>query len=164
MAHYIIVLSSYSWASSINSIGMPCVIPLLIQLFMHSPLSIVRLPSWHLSHDIVRRAPEKTRSGSADIAGIERMSMAIFERRGYRCDCSSRSHQVSGEQSIAIGVLVIKDLYSSSSLIAGPTTSSSCASKSYSSRVRARGVENSFIPAPEAPPRTSNLLSLPVVI
>jgi hypothetical protein len=56
--------------------------PLFIQLFMHSPLSIVRLPSRHPSHDIVRRAPEKMRSGSADIAGIERMSTAILDRRG----------------------------------------------------------------------------------
>jgi hypothetical protein len=40
---------------------------------------------------------------------------------------------VSGEQSIAMGVWVVKDLYSSRSFITGPTTSSSRASRSYSS-------------------------------
>jgi hypothetical protein len=53
------------------------------QLFKHSDCSTTVAPSLDRSHDIVRRAPEKTRSASADIAGIERISMAICERRGY---------------------------------------------------------------------------------
>ncbi|KAJ0126047.1 hypothetical protein HZ326_30851 [Fusarium oxysporum f. sp. albedinis] len=60
---------------------------------MHSPLSIVRLPNWHRSHEIVRLAPEKTRSGSADMAGIERISTAIRERRGSRASRSYSSRR-----------------------------------------------------------------------
>ena len=40
------------------------------------------LPSLDLSQDIVLRAPEKHLFDSADIAGIDRMSMAIRERVG----------------------------------------------------------------------------------
>jgi hypothetical protein len=67
------------------------------------------------------------------MVGIERISTAILDRRGYRRCCSSRGHQGSGEQSIEIGVFAIKDKYSSRSFVAGSTTSSSCASRSYSS-------------------------------
>ncbi len=54
----------------------------LIQIFKHSSISIVYPPSEHRVYEIVRRDPENIRSGSADIAGIERMSIAILERRG----------------------------------------------------------------------------------
>jgi len=53
--------------------------PLRTQLFKHSPFSIVDAPSSIRSHDTVRRAPEKTRSGSADMAGIERISNGVGE-------------------------------------------------------------------------------------
>ncbi|PVH93320.1 hypothetical protein DM02DRAFT_229689 [Periconia macrospinosa] len=76
---------------------------LRIQLFKHSPFSIVDAPRSIRSHEIVRRPPENVRSGSADMAGIERISLAIFDSRGKRSCCSSRSHQVRGEQSIGIG-------------------------------------------------------------
>jgi hypothetical protein len=38
-----------------------------------------------LSHDIVQQAPENTRFGLSLIAGIKRISMAIYESQGYRC-------------------------------------------------------------------------------
>ena len=34
------------------------------------------------SHEIVRRAPEKIRSASADIDGIDNISIAVWESRG----------------------------------------------------------------------------------
>ena len=52
------------------------------QLFKHSVCSTTVAPSLHLVHDIVRRELEKIRSGSADIAGIERISVAIRESLG----------------------------------------------------------------------------------
>jgi len=53
------------------------------QLFKHSDCSTTVAPSLNLSHIIVHQAPEKTRSALADIAGIERILMAIYKRRGY---------------------------------------------------------------------------------
>lgn len=61
---------------STTSTSRPSVMPLRIQLFRHSPLLIVSALRNIRSYEIVRRAPEKTRLGSADIAGIERISMA----------------------------------------------------------------------------------------
>jgi hypothetical protein len=68
------------------------VMPLRIQLFRHSPVLIVSAPRDIRSYEIVRRVLEKTRLGSADIAGIKRISMAIFDKRGYRSRCLSQSH------------------------------------------------------------------------
>ncbi|KAK7575062.1 hypothetical protein V3481_017027 [Fusarium oxysporum f. sp. vasinfectum] len=67
----------YSYCSTWSPCS-PAVIPLRIQLFKHSPFSIVDAPRSIRFHEIVRRAPENVRSGSADMAGIERMSIAIF--------------------------------------------------------------------------------------
>jgi hypothetical protein len=67
--------------SSTTSTSRPSVIPLRIQLFRHSPILIVSALRDICSYDIVYCALEKTRSGSADIAGIERISMAIFDKR-----------------------------------------------------------------------------------
>ena len=77
---------------STTSTGRPSVMPLRIQLFRHSPVLIVSAPRDIRSHEIVRCALEKTRSGSADIAGIKRISIAIFDKHGYCSCCSSRSH------------------------------------------------------------------------
>jgi hypothetical protein len=78
--------------SSTTSTGRSSVMPLRTQLFRHSPVLIVSTPRDIGSHEIVRRATEKTHSGSADIAGIERVSMAIFDRCGCRSHCSSQSY------------------------------------------------------------------------
>ena len=63
---------------------------------------------WHvirsLSHEAVRRAPEKVLSGSADSDGIESMSIAIRLSRGYCLRCSIRDHYLSGVQSISTGI------------------------------------------------------------
>ncbi len=61
---------------------MPAITLDRIYDFKHSPSSITLIPSLIRVHDIVRLQPEKTRSGSADIAGIERMLIAICERLG----------------------------------------------------------------------------------
>jgi hypothetical protein len=55
----------------------PAVILLSSQLFGHSIRSILVLPSGMRSHEIVRRAPEKIRSASTDIDGIDNISIAI---------------------------------------------------------------------------------------
>ena len=99
-----------------SSIGIPCVIPLFIQL---SPLST--LPNRHLAHNLCGVHLGFDRY----VYGKNIYIRAILDRHGYRCRCSSWSHQLSGEQSIEIGVLAIKDTHSSKSCIAGPTTSSS---------------------------------------
>ena len=76
-----------SWSScSVNN-------PILNHDFRHSSsstVSIFSLIRWSL---IVCFAPENTRSGSDDIAGILYISMAIFDRKGSRVCCSGESHQ-----------------------------------------------------------------------
>ena len=84
-----------------------------------SPLST--LPNRHLAHNLcgVRLGFDRY------VYGKNVYIIAILDRHGYRCRCSSWSHQLSSEQSIEIGVLAIKDTHSSKSFITGPTTSSS---------------------------------------
>jgi hypothetical protein len=53
------------------------------QLFKHLDCSTTVTLSLNRSYNIVRRAPEKTRSALANIASIERILMAIYKRRGY---------------------------------------------------------------------------------
>src|SRR5450631_4427981 len=67
-------------------------IPLLFQCFKHSLHSIVSGSNCPLSQLTVRRAPEKTLSGSSLIGGIERTSIAISESLGQRCLCVSWHH------------------------------------------------------------------------
>ena len=96
-----------------SSIGIPCVIPLFYPA----------LPSFHTS---------KPASGPQFVFGFDRYLygkniyiITILNRHRYRCRYSSWSHQLSGEQSIEIGVLATKDTHSSKSFTAGPTASSS---------------------------------------
>src|SRR6187402_2511440 len=63
----------YSNSGSVNTFK----IPLLFQCLRHSIISSVLGSNCPLSQETVRRAPENTRSGSALIAGIERISRAI---------------------------------------------------------------------------------------
>jgi len=53
------------------------------QHFKYLDCSTIITLSLNCSHNIVRRALEKTRSALADIASIERILIAIYERRGY---------------------------------------------------------------------------------
>jgi hypothetical protein len=62
----------------------------------------------NLSHEAVRRALKKLLSGSADSAGIERISMAIRLRRGYCRRFSMRYHYSKGVQSIRIAETEMK--------------------------------------------------------
>ena len=60
----------------------PATTPDLIHDFKHSPSSTTFTSSLIRCHDMVRWHPEKTRSGSADISGIDRISIANRERLG----------------------------------------------------------------------------------
>ncbi|KAF1988964.1 hypothetical protein K402DRAFT_11844 [Aulographum hederae CBS 113979] len=62
----------------VRSVCKPC----LSQCPKHSTISITVAPNECLSHDIVLRAPENTLSGSSEKGGIEKISIAIRERRG----------------------------------------------------------------------------------
>jgi hypothetical protein len=42
-----------------------------------------RMPDWHLSHGIIRHAPDEMRAGLVDMASIEKISIAMFDRHGY---------------------------------------------------------------------------------
>jgi len=64
-------------------------IPLFFQCFIHSTISMVVGSICAFSYEIVRRAPEKTRSTSSLMAGIKRMSSAIRESLGQRFLCGS---------------------------------------------------------------------------
>lgn len=68
---------------------------------------------------MIHRAPEIVHSGSADIMGVERMSITIVYNRGKRSFCSSRSHR--GEQSIGMGDWKVQVSYSSTSQQPQPT-------------------------------------------
>src|SRR6266498_1555925 len=59
-------------------------IPLFFQYFIHSTILMVGGSICALSHKIVRRALEKTRSTSSLVAGIERILSAIRESLGQR--------------------------------------------------------------------------------
>jgi hypothetical protein len=59
-------------------------IPLNFQCFKHSNNATFVSPNDALSHVIVRRAPEKTRSTSSLIAGMDKISIAIHESLGHR--------------------------------------------------------------------------------
>jgi len=54
--------------------------PDFIYDFKHSPVSMILTPSLILYQVIVLLTPENIRSGSVDIAGIERISIVIRER------------------------------------------------------------------------------------
>ena len=56
---------------------LPDLTTLRTQLFKHSVYLTTVAPSLHRDYDIVRRAPEKTRSALANITSIERILMAI---------------------------------------------------------------------------------------
>ena len=58
---------------------------------------MIRGSIYALSYEIVRRAPEKTRSTSSLIAGIERILSAIRESLGQRFLCGSWSHHISAD-------------------------------------------------------------------
>ena len=75
-----VAASSTSVSSSSCTLLYSAVIPDSSQLFKHSLLSILSAPSLNRHQVIVRRAPEKICSGSADIKGIERIVIAIQER------------------------------------------------------------------------------------
>ena len=51
--------------------------PSLSQLPRHSIISIFSVLRLNRSHEQVRLAPEKTRSGSADSGGIDKIAIAI---------------------------------------------------------------------------------------
>jgi hypothetical protein len=53
------------------------------QDFKHSTACILSIPSLFLRSVIVILAPENRRSGSADIAGIDKISNAIMLNAGY---------------------------------------------------------------------------------
>jgi hypothetical protein len=44
------------------------------------------LPNWHLSHDIIRHAPDEMRAGSVDMASIEKIWS--YEVRGEQTSWS----------------------------------------------------------------------------
>lgn len=54
------------------------------QCFKHSVSSTAFAPNEARSHDRVLLAPEKIRSGSADIGGILKISAAMRERLGHK--------------------------------------------------------------------------------
>jgi hypothetical protein len=62
------------------------------QCFKHSTFSIVSAPSCALSQEIVLRADEKMRSGSALMAGIDKISIAINDNLGQRFLWASWHH------------------------------------------------------------------------
>jgi hypothetical protein len=93
----VIVLYIRRFHPSIFHPSISSKIPLRFQCFKHSPVSIALAPNCALSHEIVRRAPENTRSGSSLIAGIERMSIAIEDNLGQRFLCWSSHHQLKGD-------------------------------------------------------------------
>lgn len=70
--------------------GLIC--PSRNQLPMHLIFSMLSISNRNLSHLAVRLAPEKLRSGSADSAGIDRISIAIRLSRGYTVRTSSLHH------------------------------------------------------------------------
>ena len=59
--------------------------PFLIQLRIHSPASIASAPKLLLSGGIKSFALKNTRSASAEIPGIERISLGIWLSRGFNC-------------------------------------------------------------------------------
>jgi hypothetical protein len=67
------------------------------------------LPNWHLSHDIIRHAPDEMRAGSVDMASIEKI---------WSYDMKYVANRLAG-------VLAIKDTYFLRSFIPGSTISSS---------------------------------------
>ena len=69
---------------------------------MRSNFSIVVGERRQRDQSIVRRDPEKTRSGSADIGGIVKMSIASLERLGYVACWVGSSHQSRGVHSIIV--------------------------------------------------------------
>src|SRR6266498_4671378 len=82
---YIILFRASKWPhSSSTYIIIWFRIPLFFQCFIHSTILIVGGSIYTLSHKIVRRAPEKTRSTSSLIAGIKRILNIIKESLGQR--------------------------------------------------------------------------------
>ncbi|SRR6266536_156473 len=59
-------------------------IPLFFQYFIYFIILIIKDSICTLSYEIVRRAPEKTRSALSLIAGIERILSVIRESLGQR--------------------------------------------------------------------------------
>ena len=110
--------SSFPHSSPLSCVvRSPSINPDFFQCFKHSKISIVSSPSCILSHDIVRRPPENTRSGSALMAGIDKMLIASCDNLGQRCRCWESSHQHKADPSIEI---TDWDKYSSnSSLLCG---------------------------------------------
>ena len=80
---------------------------ILYQDFKHSNASMMSLSRWFRRSVMVILALEKSRSGSADIAGIDRISIAIRLRLGNVLCCVGSSHQDIGlrERFVTVGVL-----------------------------------------------------------
>jgi hypothetical protein len=68
-----------------------------IDLFRYSIFSIFLCSNCILSHEIVRRALENTRSDSALIAGIDRISIVNYNSFGQWHFCDFESYQENGE-------------------------------------------------------------------
>src|SRR5947207_4413427 len=89
-------------------------IPAFIQFFKHLSFSIIAAPSRALSQLIILLTPENTRSGLSLIAGIEKISIAIYDNFGHYSRCLSWSHQLSADDWRFVGPYVINWVYSSS--------------------------------------------------
>lgn len=78
----------------------------LVQLFKHSALAIAMPLRRARSGVICLCVPEKTRSDSADIDGIERTSTAIWYKLGYDRCCAGSLHHCNGEVTSSVSCLM----------------------------------------------------------
>jgi len=87
---HVILFRAFKWPhSSSTYMTIWFRIPLFFQCFIYSIILMVGGSICALSHKIIRRALEKTRSTSSLIAEIERILNIIKESLGQRFLCSS---------------------------------------------------------------------------